>query len=70
MGIRAVKILIDRPPVLRLVGPLLFGDPSSNATLAKILAGLPLQWDAKQIVFRGQTYDAAHTQFLKPYHTR
>ncbi|HEY1111072.1 MAG TPA: prolyl oligopeptidase family serine peptidase, partial [Opitutaceae bacterium] len=35
----------------------LWGDPSSNALLKRILAQLPLTWDAKALVFRGQTYD-------------
>ena len=39
---------------------ILWGDPSSNSVLAKILGRLPLQWDAKSIVFRGRTYAAAH----------
>jgi hypothetical protein len=39
---------------------ILWGDPGSNAVLRKLLARLPLQWDAKKIVFRGQTYDATH----------
>ncbi len=39
---------------------ILWGDPSSNAVLAKIIKSLPLKWDAKSLVFRGKTYDAAH----------
>lgn len=39
---------------------ILWGDPSSNVILAKILKRLPLQWNAQKIVFRGKTYDAAH----------
>lgn len=35
---------------------ILWGDPSSNAVLAKIIARLPVQWDAKSLVFRGTTY--------------
>lgn len=35
----------------------LWGDPSSNALLKRILAQLPLTWDAKALSFRGQTYD-------------
>lgn len=38
----------------------LWGDPSSNAVLARLVAKLPLEWNAKQLVFRGHTYDAAH----------
>ena len=38
----------------------LWGDPSSNAVLARIIKRLPLQWNSKQLMFRGQTYDAAH----------
>lgn len=39
-----------------------WGDASSNKLLAKMLATkkLPLTWDAKQINFRGQSYDAAN----------
>ena len=38
----------------------LWGDPSSNAVLKKIADKLPLKWDAKNITFAGQTYDATH----------
>ncbi|MBI5767409.1 MAG: prolyl oligopeptidase family serine peptidase [Verrucomicrobia bacterium] len=38
----------------------LWGDPASNRVLAKLLPQLPLKWTAKEIEFRGQTYDAAH----------
>ncbi|MDO8541079.1 MAG: hypothetical protein Q7S40_11635 [Opitutaceae bacterium] len=38
---------------------ILWGDPSSNAVLAKIVARLPLQWTAQSLVFRGRTYPAA-----------
>jgi hypothetical protein len=38
----------------------LWGDPSSNALLARMLTKLPLTWDAKALTFRGTTYDAAH----------
>ncbi|MDB6148870.1 MAG: hypothetical protein JWQ44_318 [Chthoniobacter sp.] len=39
----------------------LWGDPSSNAVLKRIVDQLPVKWDGKQLVFAGQTYDAAHT---------
>ncbi len=39
---------------------ILWGDPSSNAIIAKIMAQLPVQWDAKTLTFRGQEYPAAH----------
>ena len=41
---------------------ILWGDASSNALLAKMLAGgkLPLAWDAQKLTFRGKTYDAAN----------
>lgn len=38
----------------------LWGDPNSNAFLAKIIAQLPVKWDAKALSFRGKTYDAAN----------
>jgi hypothetical protein len=38
----------------------LWGDPSSNKVLAKILPKLPLKWDAQTIEFRGYRLDAAH----------
>jgi pimeloyl-ACP methyl ester carboxylesterase len=38
----------------------LWGDPSSNAVLAKILPKLPLKWDAQTLEFRGYKLDAAH----------
>jgi hypothetical protein len=40
---------------------ILWGDPSSNAILKKIADKLPVKWDAKSVVFAGQTYDATHT---------
>ena len=41
---------------------ILWGDASSNAVIAKILATkkFPLTWDATSLTFRGQSYDAAH----------
>jgi hypothetical protein len=39
---------------------ILWGDPSSNSVLAKILAQLPVKWDAKSLTFRGKTYPAAN----------
>jgi hypothetical protein len=38
---------------------ILWGDPSSNALLARIMARLPLQWSAKGLSFRGRDYPAA-----------
>jgi pimeloyl-ACP methyl ester carboxylesterase len=40
----------------------LWGDATSNRLIAKLLSGgkLPLTWDATQLTFRGQRYDAAH----------
>ena len=37
---------------------ILWGDPSSNTALAKLLARLPLQWTRDKLTFAGQTYDA------------
>jgi hypothetical protein len=39
---------------------ILWGDPSSNRVLAKLLPQLPLEWDGAKLTFRGQTYDASH----------
>jgi dienelactone hydrolase len=41
---------------------ILWGDPSSNHVLKKLLATgkLPLTWDAKSLTFGGNTYDTAH----------
>ncbi|MES2920777.1 MAG: prolyl oligopeptidase family serine peptidase [Verrucomicrobiota bacterium] len=38
---------------------ILWGDPSSNSVIAKLLPKLPLHWDAKSLTFRGKTYSAA-----------
>lgn len=38
----------------------LWGDPASNRVLARIVARLPLTWNARSLVFRAQTYDAQH----------
>jgi pimeloyl-ACP methyl ester carboxylesterase len=38
----------------------LWGDPSSNAVLKRILGQLPLKWDAKTLELQGQKLDAAH----------
>jgi hypothetical protein len=37
----------------------LWGDPSSNRLLARIVAKLPIAWDARRIGFRGKEYNAA-----------
>lgn len=41
---------------------ILWGDPTSNKVLAKLLATgkLPLTWDAKTLTFRGKTYTSAN----------
>jgi len=38
----------------------LWGDPGANRLLARLLPGLPLQWDARTLTFRGERHDAAH----------
>jgi len=40
---------------------ILWGDPSSNTVLSRILAKLPLTWDAAKLVFAGKGYDSATT---------
>ena len=37
----------------------LWGDPQSNAVLAKIVDKLPIQWSRDKLVANGKTYDAA-----------
>jgi len=37
-----------------------WGDPGANHLLTKMLKKLPLKWTPKELVFRGQTYDATH----------
>lgn len=37
---------------------ILWGDPASNAVLARIVKQLPLQWDAKTLVVQGKSYPA------------
>ena len=37
----------------------LWGDPSSNAVLARIIGRLPVTWNAKTLVVHGRTHDAA-----------
>lgn len=36
---------------------ILWGDPQSNAVLAKIIAKLPIEWTADKLVANGKTYD-------------
>jgi hypothetical protein len=38
----------------------LWGDPSSNALLARLLPQLPLTWTKDRLEVRGRVYDAAH----------
>ena len=38
----------------------LWGDPGANQLLARLLPGLPLQWDARTLTFRGARLEAAH----------
>ena len=45
---------------IRTKNLVLWGDPSSNGVLRKIIKRLPLRWDAQRLVFRGRTYEAAH----------
>ena len=37
---------------------ILFGDPESNSVLKRVLAQLPIRWDARQIVVEGHGYSA------------
>jgi pimeloyl-ACP methyl ester carboxylesterase len=38
---------------------ILFGDPSSNALIAKVLPKLPLAWTAEQLTVNGQRYESS-----------
>ncbi len=38
---------------------ILFGDPGSNALIARILKGLPLSWDRRALELGGRRFDAA-----------
>jgi hypothetical protein len=40
----------------------LWGDPQSNAILAKIADKLPIQWSKDKLVANGKTYDATTTR--------
>jgi dienelactone hydrolase len=58
-----VAVIDDKsvtPDDLRDRNLILWGDPSSNAVLKKIIAQLPVHWDAKTLVVHGQTYDVAN----------
>ena len=37
----------------------LWGDPSSNSVMAKVMSGLPVQWTADSLTVKGQKYNAA-----------
>ena len=39
---------------------ILWGDPSSNQLLARLLDKLPLKWSRERLIFNGQSYDSAH----------
>lgn len=38
----------------------LWGDPSANSTLAKILDRLPVTWNRNELIVAGKTYDPSH----------
>lgn len=39
---------------------ILWGDPSANATLARLLPKLPVTWTKDELTIAGKTYDASH----------
>jgi hypothetical protein len=45
----------------------LWGDPSSNAALARILPHLPVTWTRESLVVNGKTYDASHHMLAMIY---
>jgi pimeloyl-ACP methyl ester carboxylesterase len=42
----------------------LWGDPSSNAIIARIIAQLPIEWNATTLTVRGKTHPANHAPIL------
>jgi hypothetical protein len=44
---------------LRRKNLILFGDPSSNALIAKVMARLPIKWTADELVFGDARYDSS-----------
>jgi len=45
----------------------LWGDPSSNKVLAKIIDKLPMKWNAKEITAGGETYSSSDHVLLTIY---
>jgi hypothetical protein len=45
---------------LRDYNVVLFGDPGSNAVMAKLAAKLPIGWTGKEITVGGKAFDAGH----------
>jgi len=45
----------------------LWGDPTSNAIIAKIAGQLPIRWDAEAIRVGGQSYDASNHALIMIY---
>ncbi|HEY2588477.1 MAG TPA: hypothetical protein VGI81_22240, partial [Tepidisphaeraceae bacterium] len=49
------------PEELQHKNLILFGDPSSNSLIARVLARLPIQWTAETLTVAGKPYPAAST---------
>jgi hypothetical protein len=58
-----VRVKLDRDVTVDDIAThnlILWGDPSSNRLLTRMLRQLPLQWTAEKLIFREATYDASH----------
>jgi hypothetical protein len=58
-----IRVLDDTavtPEILASHHLVLWGDPGSNALMARVLSKLPLEWDAQKLKLGSGSYDAAH----------
>jgi hypothetical protein len=46
---------------------ILFGDPGSNALVAKVMASMPVQWTRREIVVSGQKFPAESSALVMIY---
>ena len=65
-----VKVFKDNDPELEqnlMHNFILWGDPSSNKYLARIMDELPVRWDAKEIKVGGRRFDSADHALVMIY---